>query len=89
MPKHNGRGIIRYKSYNFVDKDPLMLLTISKFRESGMRMTQLIRDTGGSKAMVGWIHKNTRRPQAATLIAHLRALGVRNIDISANKPEIK
>jgi hypothetical protein len=89
MAKSNGRGVIRYKSYSFVDKDPLMLLAISKFRQIGMRHSALVAATGGSKAMYGWIHRDTRRPQAATLIAHLRAMGVKSIDIGDNKPEIK
>jgi hypothetical protein len=87
--KKKPRGVIKYKSYAFVDKDPLLLLATSKFHESGKTFAQMVADTGGSKALYGWINKDVRRPQCATIMAHLRALGVKHIDLTDGKPTIK
>jgi len=65
-----------YKSYSFVDKDPIIDEIRSIVEASGEKYAR-IEDLSGVSAttMHAWFHGATRRPQAATVNAVLRALG--------------
>jgi transcriptional regulator with XRE-family HTH domain len=65
-----------YKSYNFVDKDPIIDIVRTVFQASGLTYKQLAEE---STVCVSTISKmfggTTKRPQAATINAILRAMG--------------
>jgi hypothetical protein len=65
-----------YKSYNFVNKDPIIDEVRTKFNRSG-KTRQWIEDESGvtAKTLHNWFEGKTRRPQAASLNAVLRAMG--------------
>jgi len=85
------RGIVRYKSYNFRDKDPAIdELRTAIEADAGARLTRkMLREVeiaGGPKAqtMVGWFFKDTKRPINATLEAAGRAAGFRRQWVKMN-----
>lgn len=65
-----------YKSYSFVDKDPIIDEVRSVFQAAGVTK-QWIEDESGvtSQTLHAWFEGKTRRPQAATVNAVLRAMG--------------
>ena len=69
-------GFVRYRSYSFKDKDPIIDKIRTVVGDSGLDYGQ-IRDK--SDVSIGtlrnWFHGETRRPQFATLNAVARALG--------------
>jgi hypothetical protein len=65
-----------YKSYNFVDKDPIIDEVRTVFQESGVNYAWLQEQSGVTIATLhNWFDGETKRPQAATINAVLRALG--------------
>jgi transcriptional regulator with XRE-family HTH domain len=65
-----------YKSYNFVDKDPIIDEIRTVYQDSGVNY-KWIEDNSGvtSNTLSNWFSGKTRKPQAATINAVLRALG--------------
>jgi transcriptional regulator with XRE-family HTH domain len=65
-----------YKSYNFVDKDPIIDEIRTIVQDSGSTYKQIHDDSGVSAATLSnWFAGETRRPQAASINAVLRCLG--------------
>lgn len=65
-----------YKTYNFVDKDPV----IDRLRgyTKGIKYSKISADSGVSVTTLrNWFEGQTKRPQYATVIAVMRALGYR------------
>src|SRR5262245_13850439 len=70
------RGLNLYKSYNFKDKDPI----IDKIRtvvQDESASYKYIHETSGvaSSTLHNWFDGDTKRPQFATIMAVVRALG--------------
>jgi DNA-binding phage protein len=65
-----------YKSYSFVDKDPIIDEVRTMVNDSGANY-KWIEDHSGvtSATLYNWFNGKTRKPQAATLNAVARALG--------------
>ena len=65
-----------YKSYNFVNKDPIIDEVRTVFQDAGVTK-QWVEDNSGvtSTTLHAWFDGKTRKPQAATINAVLRALG--------------
>jgi transcriptional regulator with XRE-family HTH domain len=65
-----------YKSYNFVDKDPIIDEIRTVYQQSGVNY-KWIEDNSGvtSTTLSAWFSGKTKKPQAATINAVLRALG--------------
>jgi hypothetical protein len=65
-----------YKSYNFVDKDPIIDEIRTVYQESGVNY-QWIHDNAGvtPQTLANWFSGRTKKPQAATINAVLRAMG--------------
>lgn len=65
-----------YKSYSFVDKDPIIDEVRTMVQTSGANY-KWIEDHSGvtSTTLSAWFHGKTKKPQAATLNAVARALG--------------
>jgi hypothetical protein len=65
-----------YKSYSFVDKDPIIDEIRTVYQDSGANYQWVHKHSGVATAtLTNWFNGQTRRPQAATINAVLRALG--------------
>jgi hypothetical protein len=65
-----------YKSYNFVDKDPMIDEIRTIVERSGASYKWVNAESGVStQTITKWFDGGTRRPQAATMNAVLRSLG--------------
>ena len=65
-----------YKSYNFIDKDPMIDEVRTIVEASGASYKWVNGESGVStQTMAKWFDGSTRRPQAATMNAVLRSLG--------------
>jgi hypothetical protein len=65
-----------YKSYNFIDKDPIIDEIRTIYDASGVNY-KWITDSSGvtAQTLMNWFSGRTKRPQAATINAVLRCLG--------------
>lgn len=65
-----------YKSYVFQDKDPMIDYIRTIIAESKVTLTKISQDSGVSHNTIAkWLYGDTKRPQAASINAVLRALG--------------
>jgi hypothetical protein len=65
-----------YKSYNFVDKDPIIDEVRTMVGDSGASYKWIENESGVTAVTLRkWFDGETRKPQAATLNAVARALG--------------
>ena len=65
-----------YKSYNFVDKDPIIDEIRTVVRDSGATYKRIEEQSGVCAVTLrNWFDGKTRKPQAATINAVLRSLG--------------
>lgn len=65
-----------YKSYNFKEKDPVIDRVRTIISDEGVTHKQISDASGVSTTcLYGWFTGTTRRPQHASLMAVLRALG--------------
>lgn len=65
-----------YKSYSFIDKDPIIDEVRDMVQASGANYKWIEEHSGvTSQTLYQWFNGKTRKPQAATLNAVARALG--------------
>jgi hypothetical protein len=65
-----------YKSYSFIDKDPIIDEVRTMVNDSGVNYAWIEEHSGVTAATLrNWFGGPTRKPQAATLNAVARALG--------------
>lgn len=65
-----------YKSYNFVDKDPIIDEIRTIYEQSGANYTWIHEHSNVSTGtLTNWFNGTTKKPQAATINAVLRSLG--------------
>jgi hypothetical protein len=65
-----------YKSYSFVDKDPIIDEIRTVYQDSGANYKWVSEHSGvASATLSNWFNGQTKRPQAATINAVLRSLG--------------
>lgn len=73
--KSNGH-LKLYKSYNFVDKDPVIDKMRTIIKREGATYREITKDSGVSYTTLhNWFDGKTRRPQYATVLAVVRAMG--------------
>lgn len=91
MAKSTKRGVLTtYKSYNFVDKDPIIDAVRTAVSDSGLKYQQIKEKSGVSTATLsGWLKGKTKRPQFCTVAAVARACGKKGLRWGHNssKPE--
>lgn len=69
-------GFVKYKSYSFVDKDPIIDKLRTVVGDSGRAWEDISRASGVSEKTLGnWFIGNTKRPYFATVEAVGRACG--------------
>lgn len=79
MTRKNG-ALKLYSSYNFVDKDPVIDKMRTMVKREGLRYGEISALSGVSAStMTNWFDGKTRRPQYATVMAVIRALGYRQV----------
>lgn len=67
-----------YKSYNFVDKDPVIDLMSGISQRNKISIPKIAADSGVSEATIrNWFFGKTKRPQFATVAAVMSAMGYR------------
>lgn len=82
--KRPSRTLRVYKSYNFVDKDPIVDVCRTAVFSNGGGPSKVAKDSNVSPTtLYGWFNGKTKRPQFATVAAVLLACGERNIDLRA------
>lgn len=76
MAKNGKRGALRlYKSYSFIDKDPVIDAVRTARSDAKASYTELSINSGVSVTTLrNWEHGKTRRPQFSTVSAVARAL---------------
>ena len=75
-PKAVSRPMNFYKSYSFIDKDPMIEEVRTVIDKTRSTHAQIERDSGvTSQTLRNWFDGPTRRPQAATVRAVLRSMG--------------
>lgn len=80
MAGRKKRGFIRYKSYMFTDKDPVIDALRTAVSESQMSYREITNDGGPSVATLrNWFAGATRRPQFSTVAATARTIGKKGI----------
>ena len=82
MLQRNKKGALRiYKSYNFVDKDPIIDYTRTRvFAQGGP--SKISKASGvTATTLYNWYGGKTRRPQFATIAAVLLACGETTLDL--------
>jgi transcriptional regulator with XRE-family HTH domain len=63
-----------YKSYNFVNKDPMIDFIRTVVSESGLTYNKICENSGvNHNTLRAWLYGTTKKPQAATMNAVLRA----------------
>lgn len=69
-----------YKSYNFVDKDPVIDKVRTLVKREGLKYTEIQNLSGVSASTIhNWFEGDTKRPQYATIMAVVSALGYRTV----------
>jgi transcriptional regulator with XRE-family HTH domain len=72
-----------YKSYNFTDKDPIIDYMRTIINDSHLSLKTIGEESGVSTQTIRmWLYGETKRPQAASINAVLRALNYK-LDISS------
>lgn len=68
-------GFIKYSTYNFVDKDPIIDYMRTLIHESGRSLKSIADESNVNQNTISnWLYGKTRRPQAAPFNAVLRSL---------------
>lgn len=90
MSNRNGRhrngtkrtALFHYRSYNFVDKDPVCYAVRDMIQEEGLKFSQVERLSGTMAATINnWINGDTRCPRFASVVAVASALGYSTLRI--------
>jgi predicted transcriptional regulator len=73
-------GLKLYKSYNFVDKDPVIDRVRAIITKEGLTYGAAAEKSGvGASTLYNWFEGSTRRPQYATVMAVVRSLGYKEM----------
>jgi hypothetical protein len=77
----SNRGALRtYKSYLFIDKDPVIDAIRTAISDSGLSYVQLRAKSSVSTSTISnWLHGKTKRPLWCTVWAVARACGKRGL----------
>lgn len=86
MAKSANKGRLRlYASYNFVDKDPVIDKVRTIVAREGVTPSQVQKMSGVTAATLhNWFEGPTKRPQYATIMAVVCALGYRVVFTKTN-----
>jgi len=81
------KGLSLYKSYSFRDKDPVIDEVRTLLQDSGQSYKDVHTASGVSVGTLhNWFEGTTKKPQYATVMAVVHALGYRSKFIRNRKP---
>jgi transcriptional regulator with XRE-family HTH domain len=88
MKKRNGKHGFVYRSYNFVNKDPVIDKVRTIVQDEGLSYGEIhILSSVSDGTLRNWFEGETRRPQYATVAAVTSALGYTQEFKKARKPD--
>lgn len=74
------QGLKLYKSYNFVNKDPVIDRVRSIVNKEDLSYSEISVKSGVAvSTLYNWFEGNTKRPQYATIMAVVRSLGYKEM----------
>lgn len=84
---HKRKGALSlYRSYNFIDKDPVIDRIRTIVRDEGLSYSEIHVISGVSTAtLTNWFDGETRRPQYATIAAVTSSLGYKQEFVKAKQ----
>lgn len=83
-PKKSSNGFIKYSTYLFTDKDPVVDVLRTMKRDAEFTDKEIADRSGVSIGTVKkWFGGNTKRPQFATVAAAAVAMGYDSIPVTA------
>lgn len=86
--KKQARSLVTYKSYSFIDKDPIIDQVRTLIADEGESYLQIHDMSGVSvSTLYNWFRGETRRPQYASVMAVVRSLGYDLQIVRAGKPK--
>jgi transcriptional regulator with XRE-family HTH domain len=78
MLQRTKRTPTRYKSYNFIDKDPIIDKLRTLVQRSGLSYREISNLSGVTvQTLYNWFQGDVKRPQHAGVMAVVHALGYR------------
>jgi hypothetical protein len=82
--KKRSNGLLKYTTYNFVDKDPIIDVLRTAKRDKDMTDGQISAASRVSATTLrNWFKGDTKRPQFATAAAAAVAMGMDSLPITA------
>lgn len=72
-----------YKSYNFIDKDPIIDYARTRVFSNGGPSKVSVESNVSATTLYGWFKGRTRRPQFSTVAAVLLACGETELNLRA------
>lgn len=77
-------GFVKYKSYSFTTKDPVIDVLRTIKQDADMTDTQIANASGVSVGTLrNWFVGKTRRPQFATVAAAAQAMGADSLPLTS------
>lgn len=78
------RGFIKYTTYSFTDKDPVIDVLRTMKRDTQMSDGEIADKSGVSTGTIkNWFGGKTKRPQFATVAAAANAMGYDSVPLTA------
>jgi DNA-binding phage protein len=81
LARNHKRTLHVYKSYNFIDKDPIIDYARTKVYANGGPSAIATESGVTGTTLYNWFNGKTRRPQFATVAAVLLACGETQLDL--------
>lgn len=79
------RGFIKYTTYSFVDKDPVIDVLRTMKRDTQMSDGEISERSNVSASTIkNWFGGKTKRPQFATVAAAANAMGYDSVPLTAD-----
>ena len=78
------KSFLKYTTYSFVDKDPVIDVLRTMQRDSGMSNSEIAEKSKVSATTIGnWFGGKTKRPQFATVAATAVAMGYITVPLTS------
>lgn len=85
MAKKANNGFVRYSTYNFVDKDPVIDVLRTMKKDADMTDGEIAVASKVSRGTLkNWFGGKTKRPQFATVAAAAVAMGFDSVPITSS-----
>ena len=83
MAKKSNNGFIRYTTYNFIEKDPVIDVLRTMKKDAEMTDTDIsVKSKVAVSTLKGWFGGKTKRPRFATVAAAALAMGHDSVPVT-------